>query len=439
MTAKTTAKQKEGDKHALKRWAASAPYTSARVTVHRPRESTNCDSSAQAVRRPAGPVPRFKGHFADTTAANKLTEPGGAPSPRGSGPAEGGRSRARPGLLRVSAASTRHHPPQRPTVTSAPSRALPPPPHAGPGGRPPPTAPRSRRRPPPTPHPGLPRPRPRPWPGPSPPPASHTAARPGNLYLFLLLAEAAHQRGGERRGAAAGGLHARRAGPGRQSPEEPLRRAEGAAGGQDGRAGAGAGADPICSAGRMSPIEMFVESEAPAPEPHPAGGRRRRRRLGPGRRCRGKHLTLAFWAAPPPGHGCRCAGGPRERRQPGAGRRLPPPACCTLGSPPARQAARRARGRLPAASRERRALPSHPPAAAGPGGSPTAAAGAGGEGHGRCPPRRGRADPRGAGGGLPRGTAWASGRRRGSAGGPCGPGAPGGSAGLRFGQWKRHP
>lgn len=146
----------------------------------------------------------------------------------------------------------------------------------------------------------------------------------------------------------------------------------------------------------MSPIEMFVEGEAPAPEPHPRGGRRR---LGPGRRCRGKkHLTLAFWAAPPPGPGSRCAGGPGERRQLGAGRRLPPPACCTLGSQPARQAARRARGRQPAASRERRALPTPcPPPPAPPrrrrrrcglraGGGTAAACG---------PPARGRARPRG--------------------------------------------
>lgn len=94
---------------------------------------------------------------------------------------------------------------------------------------------------------------------------------------------------------------------------------------------------PISSAGRMSPIEMFVQGEAPAPEPHPRGGRRR---LGPGsRRCRGKkHLSVAFWAAPPPppGPGSRRAGGePAVGAGAGSGRAAAhPPACCTLGTRP---------------------------------------------------------------------------------------------------------
>lgn len=71
----------------------------------------------------------------------------------------------------------------------------------------------------------------------------------------------------------------------------------------------------------MSPIEMFVEGKAPAPESHPRRGGRRSH-LGPVRsRCRGKHLTLACWAAPPPppppplpqpgpwSSSCPCAGG----------------------------------------------------------------------------------------------------------------------------------
>lgn len=158
----------------------------------------------------------------------------------------------------------------------------------------------------------------------------------------------------------------------------------------------------------MSPIEMFVEGEAPAPEPHPRGGRRR---LGPGRRCRGKkHLTLAFWAAPPPGPGSRCAGGPGERRQLGAGRRLPPPACCTLGSQPARQAARRARGRQPAASRERRALPTPCPPP-----PPLRAEGGGGHGRRLRAPGTGSSEAAGAIGGLPRGAACASGAGLGAA------------------------
>lgn len=45
------------------------------------------------------------------------------------------------------------------------------------------------------------------------PPRPLLAPHPGRRYLLVLLAEAAHQRGAERRGAA-GGLHARRAGPG---------------------------------------------------------------------------------------------------------------------------------------------------------------------------------------------------------------------------------
>lgn len=45
------------------------------------------------------------------------------------------------------------------------------------------------------------------------PPRPLLAPRPGRRYLLVLLAEAAHQLGAERRGAA-GGLHARRAGRG---------------------------------------------------------------------------------------------------------------------------------------------------------------------------------------------------------------------------------
>lgn len=146
---------------------------------------------------------------------------------------------------------------------------------------------------------------------------------------------------------------------GRQSLSEPLRGAE-LGDGRPGRAG------PISSAGRMSPIEMFVQGEAPAPEPHPRGGRRR---LGPGRRCRGKHRThtlilgrAAAWARLP------------LRRRDGTGPGAPaagsrPPAAAAACLPAAlwvASRARRARGRHPAASRERRALPTPCPPRAPP-------------------------------------------------------------------------
>ena len=119
----------------------------------------------------------------------------------------------------------------------------------------------------------------------------------------------------------------------------------------------------------MSPIEMFVQGEAPTPEPHPRGGRRRR--LGPGRRCRGKHRThtlilgrAAAWARLPlrrrdgTGPGAPAAGSwePAVRRR----RRRLPAALWVAGR------ARRARGRHPAASRERRALPTPCPPRAPP-------------------------------------------------------------------------
>lgn len=122
----------------------------------------------------------------------------------------------------------------------------------------------------------------------------------------------------------------------------------------------------------MSPIEMFVQGEAPAPEPHPRGGRRR---LGPGRRCRGKHRThtlilgrAAAWARLPlrrrdgTGPGAPAAG---SREPAGRPPPPPPPACCTLGSRPGPPRPREAPGCEP-----REAGAPHPLPAAGPAGSP---------------------------------------------------------------------
>lgn len=182
---------------------------------------------------------------------------------------------------------------------------------------------------------------------------------------------------------------------------------------------------------------MFVEDEAPGPEPHPRGARRR---LGPGRRCRGKHLTLAFWAAPPLGPGSRCAGGPGERRQLGAGRRLPPPACCTLGSQPS-QAARRAAPAGGTRLRAARGGRSHPlpgPAPTAPTAPPRcrrgglgAVWGGGGGTRPRPPgPRRGAGQPPGGDGRPPPAARPAPRPARGRACGSAGPGR----VGLRFGK-----
>lgn len=59
----------------------------------------------------------------------------------------------------------------------------------------------------------------------------------------------------------------------------------------------------------MTPIEMFMQDEAPAPEPHPCQGHHC---LGPRHRCcQGKkHLSVAFWAVLLlPGPGSHCARG----------------------------------------------------------------------------------------------------------------------------------
>lgn len=222
------------------------------------------------------------------------------------------------------------------------------------------------------------------------PPRPLLAPHPGRRYLLVLLAEAAHQRGAERRGAA-GGLHARRAGPGagpavseRAAPRCGVRGRAAGPGRADLLSRANESYRNVC-AGRSAGSRAASTRGPPPPGPgaplpreasHSHSHSGPRRRLGPAP------------AAPQGRDGTGSAGS----WEPAARRRRRLPACCTLGSQPGPPRPREAPGCEP-----REAGAPHPLPAAGAAGSaprpsakPSRARGTGGRGSGARSQRRPR-------------------------------------------------